>query len=220
MQFVYDENASQELLTIKDENYRYLFKARRLKVGQTVEFRNLRDDVLYTYLIEDIGKKEALLRLQDKKKSTKTDLKNLHLIWCIIDPKVIYSTLPMLNQIGVSKISFVYCDRSQKNFKIDLGKVQKILINSAQQCGRMDLMEIEVLDNLDDVMKKYNSFAVLDFGGETSWQEISSCLIGCEGGFSEQERQRLQSSYKIGLKTGLILKSETSALTIASKLLI
>jgi 16S rRNA (uracil1498-N3)-methyltransferase len=171
-------------------------------------------------LIEDIGKKEAMLRLQDKKKSTKSDLKNLHLIWCVIDPKVIYSTLPMLNQIGVSKISFVYCDRSQKNFKIDLDKCQKILTNSSGQCGRTDLMKIEVLNNLDYLFEKYKDFAVLDFGGETSWQSISSVMIGCEGGFSEQEREKLQSNYKIGFKTGLILKSETAALTIASKLLI
>jgi len=220
MQFIYDPDTSQNSLTIKDENYRYLFKARRLKVGDTVPFRNLLDDVLYRYLIVDIGKKEATLKLKDTIKIANTNLKNLHHIWCIIDPKVVYSTLPMLNQLGVSKISFVYCDRSQKNFKIDLGKCQKILINSCQQCGRIDLMEIEVLNSLDDVLKKYDSFAVLDFGGETSWQEFSSVLIGCEGGFSENERHMLQSNYKIGLKTDLIFKSETAALTIASKLLI
>jgi len=220
MQFVYDENASQELLTIRDENYRYLFRARRLKVGQSVGFRNLFDDVLYRYLIEDIGKKEATLRLRDATKTDKADLKTLHLIWCIIDPKIIYSTLPLLNQMGVSKISFVYCDRSQKNFKIDFEKCKKILINSCQQCGRTNLMEIEILDNLEDVLKKYHDFAVLDFGGETSWQEISSCLIGCEGGFSEYERGKLQNHYKIGFQTSLILKSETATVTIASKLLI
>ncbi len=220
MQFVYDENASQDTLTVKDENYRYLFKARRLKVGASVEFRNLVDSVLYSYHIEDIGKKEATLRLKEKSKTTNADLKKLHIIWCVIDPKVIYSTLPMLNQIGVSKISFVYCDRSQKNFKIDLSKCQKILINSSQQSGRTHLMEIEVLSTLDEVFNNYNDFAVLDFGGECSWQPISSVLIGCEGGFSEDEREKLQSNYKIGFKTDLILKSETSALTIASKLLI
>ena len=220
MQFVYDKFTSQELLVIRDENYRYLFRAKRLKVGDSVEFRNLVDDILYHYLIEDIGKKEATLRLQDTTKPKKADLKTFHLIWCIIDPKIIYSTLPMLNQIGVSKISFVYCDRSQKNFKIDFEKCKKILINSCQQCGRTNLMEIEILDNLDDVLKKYHDFAVLDFGGDTSSQEISACLIGCEGGFSENEREKLQNNYKIGFQTSSILKSETAAVIISSKLLI
>lgn len=220
MQFVYDKNASQDTLTIKDENYRYLFKVRRFKVGDSVDFRNLFDDILYSYLVENIGKKEAIFRLQDKKKTTKNELKKLHLIWCMIDSKVIYSTLPMLNQIGVSKISFVYCERSQKNFKVDLEKCQKIIINSCQQCGRTDLVKFEVLNNLDAVLKKYDNFAVLDFGGDTTCESISSVLIGCEGGFSKAEREKLQDCYKIGFKTDLILKSETSALTISSKLLI
>lgn len=220
MQFVYDKFSSQDLLTIRDENYRYLFRARRLKVGDSVEFRNLCDDVLYRYFIEDIGKKEATLRLQDKKKTSKSNLKILHLIWCIIDPKIIYNTLPMLNQMGVSKITFVYCDRSQKNFKIDFEKCQKILINSCQQCGRTDLIEIEALNTLDDVLKKYKDFAVLDFGGESASDGVSSYLIGCEGGFSEYEREKLVNNYKLGLKTNLILKSETAALAVAARLLI
>lgn len=220
MQFIYEQNASQETLQIKDENYRYLFKARRLKIGAIVGFRNLKDDVLYSYQIKDIGKKEATLILKNIEKTNNSDLKILHLIWCIIDPKIIYSTIPMLNQVGVSKISFVYCDRSQKNFKIDLNKCKKILINSSQQCGRTNIMDIELFDSLDTILQKYDDFAVLDFGGETSFGAISSVIVGCEGGFSEDEQQKLQSNYKIGLKTSFVLKSETAALTITSKLLI
>lgn len=220
MQFVYDENASKALLTIKDENYRYLFKARRLGIGDVVDFRNLEDDFVYSYKIAEMGKKEAVLQLLNSHKKTKTVPEKLHLIWCIIDPKVLYTVLPMLNQIGVSKITFVYCDRSQQNFKIDRAKVRKIAINSCQQSGRADLFAVEILQSLDEVLEKYSDFAVLDFGGETNWGEISTVLIGCEGGLSEKEREKLQNHYKIGLKTDFILKSETAALTIASKLLI
>jgi 16S rRNA (uracil1498-N3)-methyltransferase len=220
MQFVYDQKACQNSLSITDENYRYLFKARRLKVGDIVKFRNLLDDILYSYEIKEVNKKEAILHLKNKDKILNIDRKTLHLIWCIIDSKVIYATLPMLNQIGLSKITFLYCDRSQKNFKLDLSKIEKILINSCQQCGRVDLMEIEVMGTLDDVLQKYDNFSVLDFGGESLDESISSILIGCEGGFSQQEREKLSEFNKIGLKTEMILKSETATLSIASKLLI
>ena len=120
MQFVYDQKACQNSLSITDENYRYLFKARRLKVGDIVKFRNLLDDILYSYEIKEVNKKEAILHLKNKDKIPNTDRKTLHLIWCIIDSKVIYTTLPMLNQIGLSKITFLYCDRSQKNFRIKM----------------------------------------------------------------------------------------------------
>jgi len=220
MQFIYDKNSSQKLLSITDENYRYLFKVRRLKINDIVNFRNLEDDLLYQYKIINIKKKEADLELINSEKDKQTIDKKFHLIWCIVDPKTIYSTLPMLNQLGVSKITFLYCDRSQKNFKLDQLKIKKILINSSQQCGRIKLMEIEILDSLDDVLKVYPSFAVLDFGGKKELDEIDSVLVGCEGGFSENEREKLQNHYKIGLDTELILKSETAALSIVSKLLI
>ncbi len=219
MQFIYDKSASKDFLQIKDENYRYLFKVKRLKAGDFVNFVNFKDDILYKYTIKRVNKKESLLELTDSTNS-KQDNKNFHIIWCIIDPKIIYQTLPMLNQIGVSKISFVYCDRSQKNFKIQLGKVKKILINSCQQSGRSDLMEIEIVNTLSEIVQKYKDFTILDFGGKKNYNQIQAVLIGCEGGFSEKERKQLQNNYKIGLKTNSILKSETATLAIASKALL
>jgi 16S rRNA (uracil1498-N3)-methyltransferase len=220
MQFIYDKNSSQKQLFIRDENYRYLFRVRRSKVGDIVSFRNLEDDFLYRYKIVIIKKKEAELELIGSKKDQQKSHKNFHLMWCIIDPKTIYGTLPMLNQLGVSKITFLYCDRSQKNFKLDHSKIEKILINSSQQCGRVKLMNIEILDSLEDLLKLYSDFLVLDFGGEKEWGEADAVLVGCEGGFSEDEREKLQNHRKIGFDTDLILKSETAALTIVSKLLI
>jgi 16S rRNA (uracil1498-N3)-methyltransferase len=220
MQFIYDKNASQKLLTIRDDNYRYLAKVRRVKIGDTINLRNLKDDILYTYKIEAITKKEISLILLDKKVSIISPQKNFHLLWCVIDPKTVYQTLPMLNQIGVKKISFIYCERSQKNFKIDLEKAKRVVINSSQQCGRSDTVEFEVLDSLDEAIDLYRDFAVLDFGGEVEWSEIDRVLVGCEGGFSEKERQILSNHRKVGLKTKLILKSETAVLTFCIKSLI
>jgi len=220
MQFLYDEKAGEKILLITGDAHKYLFKVRRFEAEKVLGFRNLRDEMMYRYKIESIGKKEASLRLiASEQKSAKSE-KVLHILWCIIDTKVIEKTLPMLNQMGVSKISFLYCDRSQKNFKVDLQRAEKILINSSQQCGRGDLMSLEVLDSLEEAMDLYPDFAVVDFGGETEYIDVKAIMIGCEGGFSENEREKLQNNYKIGLKTNFILKSETAALTFASKLLI
>jgi 16S rRNA (uracil1498-N3)-methyltransferase len=219
MEFVYDIEAKQEYLNIQDENYHYLFKVRRLKVGDIVGFRNLKDKNLYRYTIVEIKKKEANLKLLDLEEQVIL-ASEFHLLWCIINPKVIYATLPMLNQLGVSKISFVYCDRSQKNFKLDLQKIQKILINSCQQSGRIDLMSIEIVDSLDEIIKRYKNFSVLNFGGEKELGEVRSVLVGCEGGFSKDELNILHQHHKIGLKSQNILKSETAVVAIASKMLI
>ncbi len=220
MQFIYDENASKEILYIKDENYRYLFKVRRLKLDEKINLRNLKDSTLYQYQIREIRKKEAKLVLTKTQLDTKQNTNFLHLIWCMVDTKTIEKTLPQLNQLGVSKISFLYCDRSQKNFKLDLKRVENILINSCQQCGRDNLMEIEILNSIKDVLVKYNNFSVLDFDGESLNTNTSPIMIGCEGGFTKSEREKLKNHKKIGLNTNLILKSETAILAIAIKHLI
>ncbi len=219
MQFLYEPEAGAAQLHITGEHHRYLFKVRRFGAGEVLSLRNLRDDRLYRYRIAAIGKREATLELVDAVQEERRG-GNLHLIWCMIDPKTIEKTLPMLNQLGVAKITFVYCERSQKNFRADFTRWEKILVNSCQQCGRTDLMELELVEDLDAALQRYEEMAVLDFGGETAWGSVHRVLVGCEGGLSESERQKLQNSYKIGLKSDMILKSETAAVTIAAKLLI
>jgi 16S rRNA (uracil1498-N3)-methyltransferase len=220
MQYLYHENANEQKITISGENHKYLFKVRRFEVGKTIDLRNLIDNTLYSYKIEEIGKKEAILVLVEAKKDPFKEKKSVHLLWCIIDPKVIYTTLPMLNQIGVEKITFLYCQRSQKSFKVDLNRAKRILINSSQQCGRASLMKLEVLNDLQKAIELYGEFDVMDFGGDLEWGEVDRVLIGCEGGFSSDEKKRLKRHRKIGLKTANILKSETATLIFSTKALI
>ena len=218
MQFLYYPETSKNIILRGDE-HKYLFKVRRIKKNEIVKIRNLKDDYLYYYEIEEINKKEAILRLKNKELKPNKPNRFFHLAWCVIDPKNIEKTIPTLNEIGVSKISFVYCDFSQKNFKIKLDRIQKILINSNQQCGRSDLMEIEILSSSNEFFEKYNEFIVLDFDGEEikckNYEKIF--LIGPEGGFSQRERTFFKE--KIKLK-GFILRSESAACAIASKILL
>jgi len=217
MQFLYYPTPSNNII-LSGEAHKYLFKVRRIKKNEIVKIRNLKDDYLYFYEIEDINKKEAILRLKEKKFSPNKPQKFFHLGWCIIDPKNIEKTLPTLNEIGVSKISFIYCDYSQKNFKLKLDRILKILINSCQQCGRSDLIEIEILNSTKEFIEKYD-FLALDFDGkEIECKDYNKAfLIGPEGGFSEKERKLFNE--KIKLK-GFILRSESAACAIAAKILL
>ncbi len=221
MQFLYHEEASKDRIKIINENYKYLFRVKRKGVGEFLFLRNMIDDILYKYRVLEVTKREAILELISSELSQKDTKNSFHLLWCLIDPKTIEKSLPFLNQVGVTKITFVYCERTQKNFKVDIVRFQKIVINSSQQSGRISLMEFEVLNSIDDVLKKYDTFFVLDFGGNScTLDNYSRVLVGCEGGFSEGERKSLAQKQKISFKTDLILKSETAAIVIASKHLI
>ena len=222
MEFVYHIESSKDILTINGEVYNYLFKARRERVGKIIPFRNLKDSFLYFYKVESITKKRATLTLVHKEYKVKEPKRDLHLFWCIIDSKVIQSTLPMLNEIGVEKITFVYCERSQKNFKIRLEKLRKILINSSQQCGRSSLMELEIAKDLKKIIKENSNLIILDFSKNKAnfCDNIEKVLVGPEGGFSQNERELFKELKIVGFDSELILRSESAAVAIASKVLL
>ncbi len=219
MQFIYFPEPSTQI-TLRGEEHKYLFKVRRLKKSDPVKIRTLKDDFLYIYRIDEINKKEAVLSLCEKIISPNRPHTFVHLAWCVIDPKNIEKALPFLNETGVGKITFVYCDYSQKNFKLKPERIEKILINSCQQCGRSSLMEIETLNSSKEFFNKYNMFYALDFDGkeiECNFCSDKPFLIGPEGGFSEEERKYFKEKLKFN---GFILRSETAAVGISAKILL
>jgi len=220
MQYIFNKDAGQDTLTLSGDLYKYIVKVRRFKEGVELSLRNLHDDYLYTYVIKNITRREIFLELKEKVFEKKFLSGDLEIFWCVIEPKVIEKTLPLLNQIGVKKITFIYCDRSQKNFRLDFQKYKKIVINSNQQCGRVHIMEFEQSDSLEKLISVYHDMAVLDFGGDTNYHDIKKVLVGCEGGFSEAEKKLLASQKKVAFSTQNILKSETAVVSISSKLLV
>jgi len=214
MQFIYEENLSP-FLTITGDNYKYLIKVRRFKEGDIVNVTDFKK--LYSYKITNITKKEVSLSVIEELQIEQT-LKPFHIGWCKIDAKNIEKVLPSLNEMGVTKITFIECDRSQGNFKLKIDRIEKILINSNQQCGRMSLMEIEFCDSLDQFLAKYPEAKVCDFGGKKIEGYFETAVIGCEGGFSDRERKLFKEI--IAFDTPLILRSESAAVAVASKALL
>lgn len=216
MVFLYDKNAGDELLRIND--FKHL-KARRVQASQRIDIRNLRDNYNYIYEITEISKKEISLELVFKHSLPKDEL-FLNIAWAVVDPIVIEKTLPALNEIGVKKIFFVYTEFSQKNFKLDLERFERILINSSQQCGRNSIIEFEIYSSFDEFLTKFDNIALVDFGGEKiqNLNKDKIYFIGPEGGFSENERLKVKD--RVGLNSPFILKSNSAVVGIASKILL
>jgi len=222
MQFLYHPDSGLSKIKIEGESYKYIFKVRRHKEGERIALRNLTDQFIYFYKIESVTRREAELLFLEKEEKVIMPKHSMHIGWCIIDPKVVEKTLPMLNELGVEKITFIYCARSQKNFKLDFERLKRILINSSQQCGRSKMMELELVSSIDEYLKTYPQSAVLDFGGKHIICEdmVKSILVGCEGGFSEEERELFKNRTVFTLKTPLILRSESAVVAAASTFLL
>ena len=223
MQFLFNDDAGKSTLKLKGEEYKYLFKVRRHDIGDTLSFRRRsKPEELHIYRVGSLdGRSASLEHLETQVKVIKSD-KKLHIAWCMIDPKSVEKVLPSLNEMGVERISFIYCERSQKNFKIDLKRFDRILETSSQQCGRSQKMEFSLFKSLDMFFNEHPECVVLDFCDEvlSCEDKVETVLIGCEGGFSESERQSLEKHKRFRLDTPMILRSESAAIAIASKVLV
>ena len=173
MQYLYHKDSATPTLQLKGDEHRYIFKVRRHRKGEIIALRNLKDNNIYLYKIDTLDKKEAHLVLEESKELIVKAKKRLHIGWCIIEPKNIEKVLPTLNEMGVASISFIYCQRSQKSFKLDFRRLEKILLNSSQQCGRSEIMRLEVVDSLDKFLEIYpNARPSIDDILSDSWVKL------------------------------------------------
>ncbi len=221
MRYLYHPHAKESFLALVENDYKYIIKARRHTLGDKIFLRNLSDAHLYRYEIQTITKKEAHIALVDYEIQTVEAKHKLHIGWCMIDPKSIEKSIASLNEMGVDKITFIYCDRSQKNFKIDSERLEKILISSSSQCGRSSIITLEHSPTLEDFKRTYPNSLMVNFSTTHLAHNalIDTLVIGCEGGFTAGE-MRLYEGQTVGFDTPLILKSQSAALAVASKVLL
>lgn len=223
MIFLFDENAGRQTLVIKGEHHKYLFKVRRHVLGDRIDFRHpLHSQTLYSYRVTSLEGREAVLELQHSLVAEVKAAKPLHIGWCIIDAKSVEKVLPALNELGVETISFIHCDRSQKNFKPDFKRYERILQGSMQQCGRSEMMRLETVASVKAFIAAHPDCLVFDFC-DTPYdgtQKTSTVLVGAEGGFSDAERKLLEKQVTRRLDTTMVLRSETAAVAISSMVLL
>lgn len=223
MIYIFHEDASEDFLSIRGETHKYLVKVRRHKVGDVINFRSKKTlQMLYMYEITEIDARSLELRLVSSVVQEVQTTKSLHIGWCIIDAKAIEKVLPSLSEIGVSKISFITCERSQNNFKLDFSRFERILEASMQQSGRSTFIEFGTFKNIKEFIKAYPETKVFDFCENIleNTSEIKTVLLGCEGGFSKEERVVLSEQENFRLNTPMVLRSESAVLAVASKILL
>jgi len=221
--YIFDDNAGVDNLSIKGELHKYLIKVRRHSLGDVLSFRNKEHITkLHTYKISALEPRVVTLEHISSHVLEVKPTKDLHVAWCIIDSKSVEKVLPSLCEIGVSRISFIGCDRSQKNFKIDFKRYERIVEASMQQSGRTSFMSFDTYKNIAAFIQEFPDTKVFDFtdnvlSGDSSFKRV---LIGCEGGFSKDEKEMLKTQEVFRLNSPLVLRSESAVMAVASKILL
>ena len=217
------EDTPEGNLLLKGEVFKYIVKVRRHGIGDRLYFRAKENmDLLYRYEVKVIENRSIELEQISCEEKVVASKKPLHIAWCVIDVKSIEKVLPSLNEIGVDKISFISCERSQKNFKLDLKRFERILEASMQQCGRSSYMEFDIYKNIADFIQEFPQTKVFDFTDKVldDYTDVTTVLVGCEGGFSSDEKKFLLSQDVFRLDTPMTLRSESAVMAVASKVLL
>ncbi len=190
---------------------------RRQKLGDEICCVNFKDDLIYFYKIVSMARSRVVLELVGSKKNDKKASAKISLAWAFTQNKTIEKALPFLNECFVDKLFLLPTHRSSP-LRLNHERMREILINSSCQCGRADLMKIEVFDNLKDFAQK-NDFAYLDFGGEQINQSHfeQTILVGPEGGFCEQDYEFFSKAQKLALPCDLVMQSSTAICALAAR---
>lgn len=223
MQFFYHKDCGTEVLTLDSKDLHYLFGVRRMKQGATLTMANLIDSQLYEYKHEQ----KNTFKLHATRPAPTKPTPRTHILLAMIDPKDIYDILPMLNALNVASLQIFYADFSQRNRKIDIQKAQRILQYSCMQCGRMNLMSLEIHKDLQALLTAFPNAIAIDFDSQTAFENLpkesrhtlatQGIIIGCEGGLSARERDILQSRTNIyALQIPHILTAHLTSIHIAS----
>lgn len=220
MKFILNADAGKPQLRLSGDHYKYVIKVRRHVTGDLIAFRN-RGDLTkeYSYVLESTDGRNAVFVLESQGDLSCESSKKLHIGWCIIDPKTVEKVLPMLTEMGVTKITFIQCHRSQRNFHFDYERFERIMESSIMQCGRTSLIEFSDSPSLSDFLNGHPDSVILDFGGEklTNTEEYETVVIGCEGGFHESERSLFINHRVRHFSSPMILRSESAAVAVAAR---
>ncbi|BFU77495.1 Lpg2936 family Dot/Icm T4SS effector methyltransferase [Arcobacter sp. 15-2] len=221
MQYTYHKDSSTETIEIEAELHKYLFKVRRHNIDEDLYFRNLKDKNIYRYRVQSINRRKTILSLQGSEEKIVEPQKELHIGWCKIEPKSIEKVIASLNELGVTKITFINCEFSQKKYTINYEKLEKLLINSSQQSGRSSIIALEESDSLKTFLSENKESYMFNFSKnlvDDVKSDIRTIVIGCEGGFSDEEITLVEKQKIVGIDSSLILRSETGVITLASKI--
>lgn len=178
----------------------------------------------YECEIKILAKKEGVFEVVEKRDVFVSE-KKVTLYLSIIKKDNFELASRMATEIGVSKIVPVLTERSEKK-NIDTERLQRIVKEASEQCGRGDVPEVGEIINFDEIVFE-GEIIVADQASAKIGELKSpvatthlSLFIGPEGGWTDSEREFFKSKgAKFTSLGSTVLRAET-AVAVASGFLL
>lgn len=178
------------------------------------------DGIDYRCKINVLSKKEGVFEKLSEERSYMPENK-VTLLLSVIKKENFELVCEKAAEIGVSAIVPIVSERTlQKNLNFE--RLQKIVTEASEQCGRGDIPEVRDVVSLADAIVHYKSIIAFDISGASSLPSFSasSLLIGPEGGWSDSELKLLKDKNIVIAKLGdTTLRAETAAIVACAKVL-
>ena len=205
------------------DQFHYLKDVMRLKMGDTLSVFNNQGE--WKASIQNYEKQTVKIKILEKLRDKKNE-KNIWLAFTPIKQNPLNFIIQKGTELGVQKFIPILSERTTVK-DINIERVKKIIIESAEQSNRISVPEINTLETLKEFISSFPEKGCLVFCDincdQSDFKKILlqkytgpiCILIGPEGDFSENERNliiNLEQSQSISLAQN-ILRAETAAIS-------
>ncbi|WP_309629711.1 16S rRNA (uracil(1498)-N(3))-methyltransferase [Brevundimonas sp.] len=203
---------------------RYLTQVMRLKLGDDLLIFNGRDGE-WRATIAEVLKKGVVLRAEDQVRS-QTLGPDLELIVAVVKKSRVETIVEKAAELGAARVRLTVTQRTNVEH-VRLDRLDAIAIEAAEQTGRLDVPTVDDPLKLAAILDGWDASRRLMFCDETGGAPVGSAitqpgpwaiLIGPEGGFSPEERDRLRAlPFTTAVSLGpRILRADTAAIAAMS----
>lgn len=202
---------------------RYLTSVMRLSVGAELLLFNGRDGEWRATIVE-ATKRGCLLKAEEQTRPMALG-PDLDLIVAMVKRGRVETIVEKAAELGARRVRLTITRRTNVDF-VKLGRLDAIAMEAAEQTGRLDVPEIADPEKLDKILDGWDPARRLVFcdeGGDArpaiealaGTGDPAAILIGPEGGFAPEERERLRGlSFVTPVSLGpRILRADTAAIS-------
>jgi len=201
---------------------RYLTAVMRLSVGDEILVFNGQDGEWRCSLAE-AGKRGCVLKAEEQTRPQAYG-PDLDLVIAMVKRGRVETIVEKAAELGARRVRLTQTRRTNVDF-VKLGRLDAIAIEAAEQTGRLDVPAVDDPQKLDKILDGWDPARRLVFcdeGGDArpmiealaETGPPAAILIGPEGGFAPEERERLRSlPFVIPVSLGpRILRADTAAI--------
>jgi len=199
---------------------RYLTQVMRLKAGDELLVFNGKEGE-WRCAVTEVLKRGVVLRAEAQVRP-QVSPPDLELLIAAVKKSALEFAVEKATELGAARIRLILTRRTQPHH-VRMDRLEAIAIESAEQTGRMDVPEIVAPEKLDALLDLWPADRRLMFCDETGGApalralqpatEPWAVLVGPEGGFAPEERERLRGlSFATAVSLGpRVLRADTAA---------